>query len=63
MKYKYTVFSDGSIAHYMDGDEHINGTEVFATLPTARAKALELLEADCKERILSLSKIKGTEIE
>ncbi len=62
-KYKYTVFSDGSISHYMEADELIKNTYVFSTLPLARAKALALLEADCKERLLTLSKLKIAEID
>jgi len=62
-KYKYTVFSDGSISHYMEEDEHIKDTYMFSTLPPARAKALALLAADCKERLLTLSKLKITEID
>ena len=62
-KYKYTVFSDGSISHYMDEDENIEEAEVFSNLPPARAKALALLEADCKARLLALSHIKNKEIE
>jgi len=62
-KYKYTVFSNGSISHYMDEDELIESAEVFNTLAPARARALALLEADCKERLLALTKIKGVDIE
>jgi|688.fasta_scaffold90540_5 hypothetical protein len=62
-RYKYTVFSDGSISHYIEDDETIATAEVFNTLPPARARALALLEADCKEKLLALTKIKGVEIE
>lgn len=61
--YKYTVFSDGSISHYMDEDENITTAEVFNNLPPARARALALLEADCKARLLALSHIKTKEID
>jgi len=63
LTFKYTVFSDGSISHYMEEDEHIATAEVFASLPPARARALALLEADCKERLLALTKIKMKEID
>jgi hypothetical protein len=63
LTFKYTVFLDGSITHYMDEDEHIEEAEVFNTLPQARARALALMEADCARRLAALTHIKSREID
>lgn len=63
MTFKYTVFLDGTIAHYMEGDEFIKEAKVFNTLPEAKAKAVDILKEYCEQRIAALSKIKSKEVE